>query len=84
MLKRIVNGVDVPLPQEEEDALWIQWAEEEKAFEAEKPLKEALKSRRVEYGPIEDQLDMQYWDKVNGTTTWVDHVAGVKAKHPKP
>ena len=37
-----------------------------------------------DYGPISDQLDMQYWDAANGTTTWVDHVAAVKAKHKKP
>lgn len=29
-------------------------------------------------------LDMQYWDAVNGTTTWVDAVAAVKAQYPKP
>jgi len=27
---------------------------------------------------------MQYWDLVNGTTTWKDHIAAVKAKYPKP
>ena len=36
------------------------------------------------YLPIEQQLDMQYWDAVNGTTTWKDHVASVKSKYPKP
>ena len=36
------------------------------------------------YLPIEQQLDMQYWDAVNGTTTWKDHIAAVKAKYPKP
>ena len=30
------------------------------------------------------QLDMQYWDSVNGTTKWKDHVASVKAKSSKP
>mgnify|MGYP001185225024 FL=1 len=35
--------------------------------------------RKVEYGQIEDQLDMLYWDQVNGTTTWKDHVTAVKA-----
>lgn len=34
--------------------------------------------RKVEYGQIEDQLDMMYWDQVNGTTTWKDHVTSVK------
>ena len=36
------------------------------------------------YASVGDQLDMQYNDAVNGTTTWKDHVAAVKAKYPKP
>ena len=40
--------------------------------------------RAKEYPSIEDQLDMQYWDKKNGTTTWVDAVAKVKSDNPKP
>ena len=36
------------------------------------------------YASIQEQLDMQYWDAVNGTTTWKDHIAAVKAKYPKP
>jgi len=27
---------------------------------------------------------MQYWDAVNGTTTWIDHVAAVKQLYKKP
>ena len=40
--------------------------------------------RAAAFASIGDQLDMQYWDKKNGTTTWVDHVAKVKADNPKP
>ena len=41
--------------------------------------------KRVDvYPSIQDQLDMQYWDKKNGTTTWVDAVAKVKSDNPKP
>ena len=36
------------------------------------------------YLPLAEQLDMQYWDLVNGTTTWKDHVKAVKDKYPKP
>ena len=36
------------------------------------------------YASVGYQLDMQYKDAVNGTTTWKDHVAAVKAKYPKP
>jgi len=40
--------------------------------------------RAVAYPPIGDQLDMQYHDLVDGTTTWKDHVAKVKSDNPKP
>ena len=40
--------------------------------------------RRKAYGAIGDELDMVYWDQINGTTTFKDHVASVKAAHPKP
>ena len=35
------------------------------------------------YPSIGDQLDMQYKDLLNGTTTWKDAVAKVKADNPK-
>ena len=36
------------------------------------------------YVSIGDQQDMQYWDAVNGTTTWQDHITAVKERYPKP
>jgi len=42
------------------------------------------RDRAKAYPSIQDQLDMQYWDKKNGTTTWVDAVAKVKSDNPKP
>jgi hypothetical protein len=41
-------------------------------------------ARSEAYGSVQDQLDMQYWDGVNGTTLWADHIAQVKADNPKP
>ena len=38
----------------------------------------------TKYATIGDQLDQQYKDAVNGTTTWKDAIAAVKAAHPKP
>ena len=35
------------------------------------------------YPSIQEQLDMQYWDNVNGTTNWKDAIAKVKADNPK-
>ena len=43
-----------------------------------------IESRQEAYGSVQDQLDMQYWDGVNGTTTWADHIAQVKSDNPKP
>ena len=36
------------------------------------------------YASVGDQLDMQYHDLLDDTTTWKDHIAAVKAAHPKP
>lgn len=41
------------------------------------------KKRASEYPSIAEQLDMQYWDSVNGTTVWADTIAAIKAKYPK-
>jgi len=39
--------------------------------------------RRQDISSIGDQMDMQYHDAVDSTTTWKDHVAAVKAANPK-
>ena len=41
-------------------------------------------TRRAAYGDLGDQLDMQYHDSVDGTSTWKDHVAKVKTDNPIP
>jgi hypothetical protein len=35
------------------------------------------------YPSIQEQLDMQYWDSVNGTTTWNDIITKIKTDNPK-
>ena len=40
--------------------------------------------RRDSFPSLAEQLDMQYWDAVNGTTTWKDAIAKVKSDNPKP
>ena len=45
------------------------------------------KQRRVAYAAefsIPDQLDMQFHDQVNGTTTWKDAIQAIKDAVPKP
>ena len=41
-------------------------------------------TRRNAYGDLGLQLDMQYHDSIDGTTTWKDHVASVKTANPIP
>jgi len=46
--------------------------------------KQYQRDRKKAYPHIGDQLDMQYHDKKDGTTTWEDAVQAVKDAHPKP
>ncbi len=39
--------------------------------------------RSEEYPSYQDQLDMQYHDQVDGTTTWKDTIQAIKDKYPK-
>ena len=51
--------------------------------QAEYEAKQYQRDRAKEYPSIQEQLDMQYWDNVNGTTTWKDAIAKVKSDNPK-
>ena len=53
-------------------------------LQAEYEANQYQRNRAEEYPSIQDQLDMQYWDKVNGTTNWEDAIAKVKSDNPKP
>jgi hypothetical protein len=46
--------------------------------------KQYQRDRQQAYASLAEQLDMQYWDRVNGTSTWKEHIDAVKAAHPKP
>lgn len=45
--------------------------------------KQYQRDRATSYPSIQEQLDMQYHDLVNGTTTWKDAIAKVKTENPK-
>ena len=55
----------------------------EAAADAAEALATVYTARRAAYGSVESQLDLQYHDSKDGTTTWVDHVAKVKTDNPK-
>tara|TARA_B100001996_G_scaffold382724_1_gene375429 strand:- start:3579 stop:3878 length:300 start_codon:yes stop_codon:yes gene_type:complete len=42
------------------------------------------KDRADVYPSLQEQFDLQYWDKVNGTTKWQEAIAKVKSDYPKP
>ena len=46
--------------------------------------KKYQRDRETSYPSIQEQLDMQYWDAVNGTKKWQEAVAKVKTDNPKP
>ena len=60
-------------------------AELDKALTDYKAAQTAIKYKTDRtYPSIGDQLDMQYWDKVNGTTKWKEAIAKIKSDNPKP
>ena len=52
-------------------------------LQAEYDANQYQRDRATAYPSIQEQLDMQYWDKVNGTTNWEDAIAKVKSDIPK-
>ena len=44
---------------------------------------EYARNRASAFPSIGDQMDMQYHDLLNGTTTWKDAIAKVKSDNPK-
>ena len=80
---RRIDGERVQFTAEEETA---RDAEEAK-YDAEVVAQDSVQyqqDRRENYLPVGDQLDLIYWDKVNGTELWDEHVAAVQAAHPTP
>ncbi len=52
-------------------------------LQAEYEAKQYQRDRAKAYPSIQEQLDLQYWDKVNGTDTWEQAINAVKAQYPK-
>jgi hypothetical protein len=70
-------NLDIPKPTQSQ----LQALENE-AIEYERI--QGIRSQRANsYPSIQDQLDMLYWDKVNGTENWLKSIESVKNKFPK-
>jgi hypothetical protein len=70
-----LNGTN-PIPVEQIKA-------KQKELIAEYETKQYQRDRQIQYPSIADQLDMLYWDKVNGTENWLKSIESVKIKFPK-
>ena len=66
-----------PIPVAEIEAKMIE-------VQAEYDNNQYQRDRAKAYPSIEEQIDMQYWDKVNGTNNWETRIAEIKAQFPKP
>ena len=73
----VIRG-DVAYDKDEQEVTYDNNAVE--ALMAANAYKEA---RATAYAPLSEQLDMQYWDAMNNTETWLDHIRSVKEAHPK-
>ena len=67
-------------PEPTEEEIQAKLAELQAEYEA----NQYQRDREISYPSIQEQLDMQYWDAVNGTNKWQEAVAKVKADNPKP
>jgi hypothetical protein len=90
-LTKMVNGVSITLTTDEYNTTIDRWAQADFDQEVETAMiadggesPKYAQYRRDAYPSIGDQLDMQYHDGVNGTTTWADAIAAVKTKYAKP
>ena len=90
-LTKMVDGNSIDLTTAEYNKTIDEWAQVSFDKEIATNIKENggkspnYAQYRVEaYPSIGDQLDMQYHDSVNGTTTWADAIAAVKTKYKKP
>ena len=52
--------------------------------QAEYDAQDYARNRQDVYPTWQEQMDMQYHDAVDGTTTWQEAVQAVKDAHPKP
>lgn len=67
------------IDQPSEEAIIRKQAE----MQYEREIKVYQQQRKIAYPSRDEQLDMMYWDKINGTTTWDAAINAVKEAYPK-
>ena len=79
---KLVNGILIA-PTEQECIVEKNRREEAKLETTEYESNKYQRDRANDYPSIQEQLDMQYWDKINGTNKWQQAINAVKQKYPK-
>lgn len=62
---------------------WLEGTPEISKADIQAKINETQYQRDRIYPSIQEQLDMQYWDLVNDTTTWKDKITQIKTDNPK-
>ena len=84
---KYISGADEngsAIYKDTQDFTWSQVSAKKAELQTEYDNKQYQRDRADAYPSIQDQLDMQYHDTVDGTTTWKDAIATVKSDIPKP
>jgi hypothetical protein len=68
---------DLPFPTQEE--LTAEASRLEALYNSNK----YQRDRAVIYPSVQDQLDMLYWDAINGSETWKSTITQIKQSYPK-
>ena len=83
---KYISGADEngsAIYKDTQDFTWSQVSTKKAELQTDYDNKQYQRDRADAYPSIQDQLDMQYWDSVNGTTTWKNAIAKVKTDNPK-
>ena len=82
-MKKLINGIEIELTKQEiierEQRQLISRTKKDTEYN----FKQYQRDRAKDYPSIQEQLDMQYWDKINGTNKWQQAINAVKQKYPK-
>ena len=84
---KFISGADEngsAIFKDTQDFTWEQVSAKKSELQTDYNNKQYQRDRADAYPSIQDQLDMQYHDSVDGTTTWKDAIAKVKTDIPKP
>ena len=83
---KYISGADEngsAIYKDTQDFTWEQVSAKKAELQTDYDNKQYQRDRADAYPSIQDQLDMQYHDAVDGTTTWKDKIAEVKTTYPK-